>query len=496
MCRHMKDLYKISGFLMLFVFGLSSCINDESSSDCDCEETVSLVLSIFTGRQTRASVDVSRESYVDPASLTIKLYDSSNRFKADVRIKSYSEKEAVAEVMGEVSRSEIESGFFKVVVTANADVPDGGSQVEDATYAYDSSYIPMWGVISDVSLDTDIDESQYLGKIHMVRAMAKFEIKFDDTKENLKDFKMLGVKLNRVAASGHVAPAEWLNRQSSKGTTPEDFFNPVRDTQVENVEFLKAGENDYVVYIPEAEYSPEDFVTVTVERGGRQLDFIYNIMADEADRKVVRNYHHIYTVTEVRMDRLVVDVQVMEWNPYILNLEFSDIYIFEEHQGILWKEGTYDYIDYDRNIVYMKNDGTFLEGSFHLSHPLGAEWYASLNAIKGSPDELMFIYYTYFVGTVNEGTEDNPDFVEYTEDNPKEIMEATWQVSNMIRNESQRIIIGYIPDYYNPPLDLNPRVELNFVLRVGSHTIIPNFVDGDMSVSKAWIIDRPKKDKL
>lgn len=219
----MKNIYKIISYLLLALLTATSCIYDDVP-EADDEAKVYLVLSLTMGSRTR--MNELDDEYIDPSTLAIKLYDANGSFKTDVKVRAYTQNDArgEGEILGEVSKDKIKEGEYSLVVTANAN--DG--ELYDKDGYFKGNALPMWGR-KEFKLSTKTDIRQDIGKIYLVRALAKIEVKLA---EEIKDrFELKGVVLSgKIPTKYNISPpddSEIYTENELSEEVIDGFFNPV-----------------------------------------------------------------------------------------------------------------------------------------------------------------------------------------------------------------------------------------------------------------------------
>lgn len=159
--------------------------------------------------------------------------------------------------------ADISSGKFKVVVLANwPSYPDSPEPELNEIFAqkYDfhgsqpsvDNPIPMYG-IREINLpEIKPDESTDLGTVHLIRALAKIEVIFDDP----DDFWHLSkLELTRYNTSGFCAPTVTSQSEYVKDSWNNDYigrpFIPANAIEAYNLSFVDAGSGHHILYVPE-----------------------------------------------------------------------------------------------------------------------------------------------------------------------------------------------------------------------------------------------------
>lgn len=167
------------------------------------------------------------------------------------------------------------------------------------TFAYDTQYIPMWGVkktILNLSKGelTDINEPVYL-----LRSMAKVEVKLDQL--IAEDFDLTSVCIDKYNMIGNVLPAyetlldvEYMDQQA--------VFNPTTHLADDSLSFKQIpGEDAFFIYLPEYDNSNPATVTVIIDDKSYAIEFKNYVAGKPSGNpyNIVRNHCYQYTITSV-----------------------------------------------------------------------------------------------------------------------------------------------------------------------------------------------------
>lgn len=187
-------------------------------------------------------------------------------------------------------------------------------------FAYNVDYIPMWGV-KQTTLNlakgelTNIDEP-----IHLLRAMAKVEVKLDTSIAD--KFDLDSVKIDKYNVKGNVLPAyEELN--DTENMDSQAVFNPNVMSLGTNLNLTKVTNDEFYVYLPEYRNVGEDVTPARISVFiNDKLYFIEfeNYVDGKANGNVyniVRNHYYQYTITSVNTTENVIlanlSYQAMPW---------------------------------------------------------------------------------------------------------------------------------------------------------------------------------------
>lgn len=188
---------------------------------------------------------------------------------------------------------DLSSGKFKILVLANwPSYPEELSfdNVWKQQYEFGigsmpspDNLIPLYGVklVSLPEIKPDI--SVNIGKIHLLRAVAKIEVIYDDPSASWTISKL---QLSRSNRSGFCAPTGITSQddyvQDSWGTDYIDRpFIPASTEVLSNVDFMPAGDNRYVLYVPEYDnHNADGTLRPDADRARLLIDFKESIYGE------------------------------------------------------------------------------------------------------------------------------------------------------------------------------------------------------------------------
>lgn len=306
--------------------------------------------------------------------------------------------------------------IFKDVTNFNFTTPNSPSATSWQPSIEDKQFIPMFGLSEELSVDNAVENWLFSKEIPMLRSIAKVEII-----NNVSDGEISAVTLSRSNANGRFIPdirlnGDW-NNPATQVTQPS---LPEKVNDVENLPFcyetkrLIDGEEKsvWVAYIPEM------YLSSSVTGKERPM---FNITFDETQTVAVKfdNYvdgkqntaaqlphvlrNHIYRYTiSGSLVSIEMELEVDPWTLYDEDTFRFDMPQVAPDGYLKWKttyldddgqEQSNGYIDMmpDEMKLIMK-DGTsdYAEGTFTLSAPLGAKWFATLVSTSGELDAFSF----------------------------------------------------------------------------------------------------------
>lgn len=226
--------------------------------------------------------------------------------------------------------TDISSGKFKVIVLANwpayPDSPEPSmDELFSQTFDFDGSQpsvnnpIPMYG-IREINLpEIKPEQSTDLGTIHLIRALAKIEVIFEDPDEN---WHLSRLELTRYNTSGFCAPAVTGQDDYVKDNWNNDYigrpFIPANVIEASNLSFTDAGNGHYVLYVPEFRNVGAGSATARICAdfaesflGERYIDLRDSSQPGSPLTDIMRNIWYRITITKLRetsSPQITVDV--------------------------------------------------------------------------------------------------------------------------------------------------------------------------------------------
>lgn len=283
------------------------------------------------------------ENYIDltdNSKLRVVLYDLSDNYLGEITdftitpLESY--KSSKRYYLNGNTDVDISSGKFKVLVLANwPSYPRELTlaNVWDVRYLYNSAplssdnLIPLFGIKAINIAGVQPGVAANLGTIHLLRALAKIEVILDDDSD-FWHFSTL--KLTHYNDGGYCAPTGISNQnQYVTDSWATDYVGytsiPSDVTVKEGLDFVPAGDNRYVLYVPEYNNShagtPEAEIRIDFKESilgeraivirdskGKRLDFNRNVWY-----KVTINKKDEQTEVDVTVD--VIPYAVVDLDP-------------------------------------------------------------------------------------------------------------------------------------------------------------------------------------
>lgn len=337
--------------LFISVCLLCGCAHDDDASPSGVSPDapqVSFVLSLTDATpKTRATWGENTgedgneyENRINPDDVQVLLYTTDNKYVANVDILSYYplNDNGDYQFFGSVTADEGEltaGKEYKLMVFANcgevtpnqSDPMDQSdlSDLSQLSYNYGVQLIPMWGVITE-ELTLEKGKQQYLGKIDLLRAMAKVEIKLNDAISGT--YTITSATLSKYNTAGYCLPAGYASVNETTELEQEtgnnkDTFNPKPDSQSKNLAFSYSSDKKTAwLYIPEYDNSTDPAtISLTVSDGTTTgevtgtLEFkdYENGTATGDAHDIVRNHIYRYTVN-VETGELTVQYKALPWN--------------------------------------------------------------------------------------------------------------------------------------------------------------------------------------
>lgn len=200
---------------------------------------------------------------------------------------------------------------YKIMAFANCPSIDNPSNISTLDYTRANvSYIPMWGVTT-TTFDLTPGESDDIGSIDLLRAMAKVEVFMD-----AEGYTIDNISVDKSNPQGYCLPNGYnsvseTDQLDMEGETPASF-NPYTSGTPES----KAADGQHYIYLPEYDNSTKPAkIQVTVNGETYELEFKdYENGAPTGDPyDIVRNHIYHYTITGVNDGKLVIQYRAMPW---------------------------------------------------------------------------------------------------------------------------------------------------------------------------------------
>lgn len=286
---------------------------------------------------------------------------------------------------------------YKIMAFANCPSIDNPSNISTLDYTRANvSYIPMWGVTT-TTFDLTPGESDDIGSIDLLRAMAKVEVSFSDDFPT-DEYTIGDITLSPYNTQGYCVPAGYASVETTGALDREEAgaaysFNPLTSVSTSSLTFTEEN-GKYYIYLPEYENTETNAAKIKVTVNGETYDLEFKDYENGAPKEgtqydIVRNHIYRYTITGVNDGKLVIKYKAMLWELVTseigytasiscdLRAENSD----EEAQyGILHKP-TYTSKKYnnggDYSILKPGTAGAIYR--FDLQAPAGTVWTAHLS---------------------------------------------------------------------------------------------------------------------
>lgn len=285
------------------------------------------------------------------------------------------------------------TGDYRFVVVANATLKN--NDVENSTYNItdiNSTGIPMWGAVTkNVSKNSNVN----LGTIHLLRAVAKIELKLAPTISS--QFSIGEAKITTSNAKGYVFPSEKTVASTLILNHAAQSFNPLYNESdlSSNLGFTTAsdGKSSYI-YITEWETRASSNAKIALQIFDGTKNYPFEIeLKNYIDGKptgdyydLVRNHNYQYTITSVAVGSgLSLTCSVQPWTLDEEEWTYSEVPIIPENGRIDWTAGAVN--DNRVNLTPSTPTATF---TFGLEAPVGASWHAEFVTIKGKQKAFQF----------------------------------------------------------------------------------------------------------
>lgn len=286
---------------------LSSCSNDEG--EADDVQTVKIMFTITMGDRTSGTradtwgdnyttlAATDWESYIHPGALQVFVYNRNDAYLGKVDNLTYSrhdEEKNVYDIVGtfsaKISDSDLDADGklpCKLMVFANCNsymteqkAKAGISSLSSIAYKFDAAgmragttYIPMWGVRTYSSENTDDDYKSLTiekdtktnaGTIYMLRSMAKVKVTLND--EMASKYTLSDVSLSNYSYYGYITPQSCgvsdteklsheivTDEEALSAGTAFQSFNPYSGSNARlKLDFIEdISGRTFIMYVPE-----------------------------------------------------------------------------------------------------------------------------------------------------------------------------------------------------------------------------------------------------
>ena len=284
---------------------------------------------------------------------------------------------------------------YKIMAFANCPSIDNPSNISTLDYTRANvSYIPMWGVTT-TTFDLTPGESDDIGSIDLLRAMAKVEVNFAESFPS--DYEIGAITISPYNTQGYCLPAGYESVETTGALDREEAgtaysFNPLAVSASTSSLTFTEENGKYYIYLPEYDNSTDAAkIQVTVNDETYYLEFkdYENGVPTGDPYDIVRNHIYRYTITGVNDGKLIIKYKAMPWElvtseigfmkniTCVLRAEDGDE---EATYGILHKP-TYTSKKYnnggDYSILKPGTAGAIYR--FDLQAPAGTVWTAHLS---------------------------------------------------------------------------------------------------------------------
>lgn len=200
---------------------------------------------------------------------------------------------------------------YKVMAFANCPTINQNN-IETLSYTRtDVEYIPMWGVTT-TTFDLTPGESDDIGGIDLLRAMAKIEVIMD-----ADGYSIDKIEVDKSNPQGYCLPQGYnsvteTDKLDMEGATPASFHPNTSDNPI-----TKEQDGKYYIYLPEYDNSTDAAkIQVTVNGETYPLEFrnYENGAPTGNPYDIVRNHIYRYTITGVNDGKLTVKYRALQWD--------------------------------------------------------------------------------------------------------------------------------------------------------------------------------------
>lgn len=187
------------------------------------------------------------------------------------------------------------------------------------TFSQNADFIPMWGVQSCTLILTKGETNRVPQAIHLLRAMAKVEVRLSDVMKQA-NYELSNVMIDNYNKNGYVTPTGYDSALVSNTASlmQEGAFNPLSDTEDASLEFTEDN-GIFYIYIPEYQNIGVNTLpaSITLEVDKKKYTLEFKDYLNNTPFDIVRNHYYQYTITEVNTieNLLVADLsyQSIPW---------------------------------------------------------------------------------------------------------------------------------------------------------------------------------------
>jgi hypothetical protein len=422
-------------------------LNDAPAESDSAETIITFTMEVggnVKGAATRAN-DTWADSYneessdydssIDPGDVQVALMDKDGAFVADVTTIScaYEEESGCYRYYGIIDETkQITAGAtYRCMVVANAENKIAFNNLSGSAPTYSAGQLPnannspfmlpMWGVASFNA--NKGGGSQDVGKIYMLRSVAKCRVKLSDALASL-GYSLENVKLSNYSSTANLLPGGYASADSTRALTFSGSFHPVdKMTGAALMLFAEPGTTtsddsssssngtatrvtSYICYMPECSVSEDSPVNLTldlIDANSNRLSFTVDLTKKQIT-SIIRNHLYDFVVTGISYGSKI-EVKVNDWvQPDETTLDYDQQISFTD-KDIKW-EG-YNSInkatsDNEQNTISLLSN-IDLNGTVNIKTPLGATFVAALTT-DSDADAIAFLH-TDANGDISASTE-------------------------------------------------------------------------------------------
>ena len=270
--------------------------------------------------------------------------------------------------------------------------------------------IPMWGVKTHSFAYTNgsMNGNQDLGTIDVLRSTAKVGVKL--SAELAKKYKLGGLMINRVAASGYSVPNDWNRTVQTDYLIHDNCFRQVQvqgeyPTVADVAKFIAATDGTQYTYVPETANSGDNELAIALTLTDKATSEVHTFDYTKglkfrpyntdgaptgAPYNIVRNHYYEYMINDIVLGDLFLTLRVADWDdapvwdvdfeaPLHTNLMTSPSKNADAPQGV-------------PQVYYDNSDPTGLTGAFvgyfSMDSPKGVTWKPTLANVSAGDYEV------------------------------------------------------------------------------------------------------------
>lgn len=210
---------------------------------------------------------------------------------------------------------------YKVMAFANCPTINNPNNIGNLLYTRtDVEYIPMWGVTT-TTLNLIPGESDDIGGIDLLRAMAKVEVNFSEDFPT-DEYTIGDIIVSPYNTKGYCVPKGYASVDNTGDLDREEAgtaysFNPYLSESKSALTFKKE-DGKYYIYLPEYKNTETNAATIQVTVNGETYPLEFknyeNGTPTGAPYDIVRNHIYRYTITGVNNGELTVKYRALPWD--------------------------------------------------------------------------------------------------------------------------------------------------------------------------------------